>query len=366
MGERMKKMSFSYSSQPIMTINNSCKKKKIILNPKFQRGYIWKNEFKDELIVSILYNYPIGNIILSKNGEYLDVVDGQQRLKTIIYFIGDDDETYIIRTKNSVRKLKEILSSYYSEYNNILSESEVDDFEKVLGKGSISYSDLPSIVKDDFMSYNLNITTLSNTEKKTVVEYFKYVQNQETLKAGEIINSIYIYNNDLNDLISRVNNKDTLLQYLGFSVKRNEFDKHLINLIGTLNNKILMNAQSKYIVDFAEKFTHEMENREVHNLIANLNSLTKVLLENENTVKKKINTRSLKILLSYLSFYVLRENEVEAVLDALVYVENELKNKNEDIMNSIAFIQSRTRKIYELRSSAEKFRALVKIGNLYE
>jgi len=346
-----------------MTINNSCRKKKIILNPKFQRGYIWKNEFRDELIVSILYNYPIGNIILSKSDEYLDVVDGQQRLKTIIYFIGDGTDSYFIRTKNSVKKLKEILNSYYSEYNNILSDIEKDDFKRILNKSSISYSDLPSIVKDDFMSYNLNITTLSNAKKKTVVEYFKYVQNQETLKAGEIINSIYIYNNDLNDLISSVNDKENLLGYLGFSDKRNEFDKHLINIIGALNNKVPLNAQSKYIVDFAEKYTCEMENQYVKKLIHNLNSLTNAFQNDDNYLKLKINTRSLKILLSYFSFYELKDNEVNTVLATLKLVETELKNNNEDIINNIAFIQFRARKFDELKASAENFRILTEIGN---
>src|SRR5690554_5090746 len=175
-------MAFSYSSQPIMTINNSCKKGKIVLNPKFQRGYIWKNEFRDELIVSILYNYPIGNIILAKRDEFLDVVDGQQRLKTIIYFIGDGIDAYVVRTKASVIKLKAILKEYYNEYRNILSDIEKEDFQRILNKNSISYNELPSIVKDDFMSYNSNITTLSSGELKNVVEYFKYVQNQETLK----------------------------------------------------------------------------------------------------------------------------------------------------------------------------------------
>ena len=356
-------MSFSYSSQPIMTINNSCRKNKIILNPKFQRGYIWKNEFRDELIVSILYNYPIGNIILSKSEELLEVVDGQQRLKTIIYFIGDGTDSYVIRTKSSVLKLKKILNEYLSEYKNILSDIEVEDFKRVLSKNSIAYIDLPSTVRDDFMSYNLNITTLSNTDKKTVVEYFKYVQNQETLKAGEIINSIYIYNYELNNLISSVNDKELLLDSLGFSDKRNEFDKHFINVIGVLNNKIPLNAQSKYIVDFAEKYTEEFENDNVKRLVNNLNSLSSAFRNNDTELKLKINTRSLKILLSYFSFYDFSETTANSILETLKLVETKLKNKDEEVREKIAFIQERSRKFDELKKSATNLQILMDAGH---
>jgi len=362
----MKKMSFSYSSQPIMTINNSCRKGKIVLNPKFQRGYIWKNEFRDELIVSILYNYPIGNIILAKSDETLDVVDGQQRLKTIIYFIGDGNDAYVVRTKASVKKLKKVLEDYYNEYKNIISDIEKEDFKRILSKSTIAYSDLPSIVKDDFMSYNLNITTLASTETKNVVEYFKYVQNQETLKAGEIINSMYIYNTDLNELISSVSNKEVLMESIGFSVKRNEFDKHFINFIGVLNRKIPLNAQSKYIVDFAEKYTMEMNNEYVNRLVANLNVLSTIYENNGYEFATRINTRLLKILLSYFSFYEFESYRITDLLNALNYIESEIKYHNEEVIKRIAFIQERSRSFDDIKEAAENFSLLMDIGETHE
>ncbi len=61
-------MAFSYDSRPIQTIinqiKNVSKRDGIDLQPPYQRGYIWGNEFKDKLLYSIIKGYPIGNISL--------------------------------------------------------------------------------------------------------------------------------------------------------------------------------------------------------------------------------------------------------------------------------------------------------------
>ena len=81
------KMGISYDSRPIQTIANQVKnvnrRDGIDLQPKYQRGYIWKNDFKDKLIYSVIRNYPIGNISVrvrqapNGKGAMQEVVDGQ-------------------------------------------------------------------------------------------------------------------------------------------------------------------------------------------------------------------------------------------------------------------------------------------------
>lgn len=39
------------------------------LRPTYQRNFIWKNDFKDKLIYSIIKSYPIGNIIIRQLKE---------------------------------------------------------------------------------------------------------------------------------------------------------------------------------------------------------------------------------------------------------------------------------------------------------
>lgn len=59
------------------------------LNPPYQRKFIWSLDDQRILIESIEKNYPIPNIFLKENapGDF-EVVDGQQRTRTIIGFKG--------------------------------------------------------------------------------------------------------------------------------------------------------------------------------------------------------------------------------------------------------------------------------------
>lgn len=57
------------------------------LNPPYQRNDIWSSKAKSHLIDSILNNYPLPNIILHDRGAgKFDMVDGQQRSRTILGF----------------------------------------------------------------------------------------------------------------------------------------------------------------------------------------------------------------------------------------------------------------------------------------
>lgn len=351
----MKTMDFSYTSEPILTINNKVNKKQIDLNPKFQRGYIWKNEFKDELIVSILNNYPIGNIVFfnnnNNNKHILEVVDGQQRLKTIINFLSEVNP-YLIKNRKSVEKIKLIAEQYYTEFSSIFTSEDEIKYRDLKKKSMINFQDLPTLIKDDFVSYNLNITTITDKNSRNISEYFKYVQNQESLKAGEIINSIYIYNSDLNDLIARIIDKRYFLEFLNIAEKRHEFDKNFINIIGVLNNKLKLNAASNLIVDYASDFKQDGNiNNHIELLISNINNLCIEVNERETRISiKNGNIRILKLTLIYFSFNKLTNlNDLKKMIE---YIENQVKSKNEFILDNISFIESRTRSFEEIQKVA--------------
>jgi hypothetical protein len=63
---------------------------KIKINEEYQRGDIWKNKQRTELIKSILNSYSIGVLVLfvNENGEY-EILDGQQRILAIRKYIED-------------------------------------------------------------------------------------------------------------------------------------------------------------------------------------------------------------------------------------------------------------------------------------
>src|SRR5438067_2180293 len=63
---------------------------KIFINEEYQRGDIWKNRQKIELIRSINNRYSIGVLVLFINDERkYEILDGQQRLLTLHDYLTD-------------------------------------------------------------------------------------------------------------------------------------------------------------------------------------------------------------------------------------------------------------------------------------
>lgn len=66
-------------------------KKILILNPEFQRNFIWDRKRQSRLIESIILGFPLPSFYLSQFSDgSLTVVDGLQRLSTIKSFIKDE------------------------------------------------------------------------------------------------------------------------------------------------------------------------------------------------------------------------------------------------------------------------------------
>ncbi len=118
--------------------------KELVLNPKFQRGSVWPTPARSYLIDSILRGYPIPKLLLRTTVDrdsrrtIRDVVDGQQRLRTIIDF----------------------------EAGKFALGSRAGEF---LGQ---RYAELDDDLKDRFLGYKLTCEQLLNASDDDVLEVF--------------------------------------------------------------------------------------------------------------------------------------------------------------------------------------------------
>ena len=248
-------MSFSNATIPITSVLNSIKTVNfggLDLRPSYQRGYIWKDDFKDKLIYSIVKGYPTGNIsvrilsVANEKGAKSEVVDGQQRLTTIRDFVSND---YVIKSSWS-RKIINVIVEYYKNAN--VSDAVVDKLsKKAKGKGNpkLKFSDLPDIIQGNINSYNIAMTYIADSSEEQIREYFRFLQNQERLRAGEIINSMPATN--LETFLERIDNKNRFLDVIGFADDRAEFDKVFYSIIGLFDSKISFGTTDKVIQNYA-------------------------------------------------------------------------------------------------------------------
>ncbi|MFN4205352.1 MAG: DUF262 domain-containing protein [Agrobacterium albertimagni] len=75
---------------PIVEFVGHAREGELDLNPPYQREYIWSNPDSQKLIESILRGIPLPSIILATvaDDDKLQIVDGKQRLTSILRFVG--------------------------------------------------------------------------------------------------------------------------------------------------------------------------------------------------------------------------------------------------------------------------------------
>lgn len=325
------------------------------LRPKYQRNFIWNNKFKDELIYSIIKNYPIGSIIMrilkepNEKGAKAEIVDGQQRLTTILEFV---EEEYEIHSEVSRKIIEEIIESYGDR-----KEAEFERLKKRLnnkGKIKLKYSDLPSIVKGRFEAFNISVTKILEASEADVTEYFRYLQNQERLRAGEILHSLS--DSKMDRYLRQIEDLESFCEIIGFNNIRQEFDKIFYNVIGLFDNKVSLGTPDNIIKKYVTTVDEITEGKkEVERLLEQINQITKQYKDRK--ILKGIKKRYIKFLMLLMGFdlvdFTVHTEEKLKILEQLdnkmsvffsskpEVVKNEFKNYSNEVIEefrSIALI----------------------------
>ena len=91
----MTKQSISHrpETRTVTDIQNLFEDNLLNLEPGFQRQSVWSERDRSKLIESILRNYPLPAIFSYRREEdgriIYDVIDGKQRLESILMFMGE-------------------------------------------------------------------------------------------------------------------------------------------------------------------------------------------------------------------------------------------------------------------------------------
>lgn len=97
--DKTKEAKVEYEKRSITDLINLYNKKRLLINPSYQRYYRWKVQQKSKLIESIMLGYPIPPIFMFRNKDKriqtFEVIDGLQRLATILEFTGHLKEEMI-------------------------------------------------------------------------------------------------------------------------------------------------------------------------------------------------------------------------------------------------------------------------------
>lgn len=134
------------------------------LSPDFQRRSVWTEKAKSYLIDTIIRSKPIPKIIITQKLQGAKnvrvVVDGQQRLRTILSF-----------------------------YNGDFKMSRVHNKEF----GGKTYDELPSEFQNEFLKYELGVDLLFDLPYEDILDIFARINSYTVkLQPQEILNARYV------------------------------------------------------------------------------------------------------------------------------------------------------------------------------
>jgi hypothetical protein len=211
--------------------------------PKFQREFVWKQTQASKLIESFMVGLPVPAVFLyteRKSQKYL-VIDGQQRLRSIFYFLegyfGGDDEQ-----KRTVFRL-EGLSQKSKWYKKTFSEFDEPDQRKL--KNSV----LRAFI----------VQQLDPLDDTSVYHIFERLNTGGTLLTNQEVRNC-VFGGKFNDLLNDLNANSHWRAILGRAKEDSrQKDKELMLRFFALQNDNIKNYE-KPLKDFLNKFMRRNRN----------------------------------------------------------------------------------------------------------
>lgn len=224
------------SNETILNIYNGIKSGIYNLAPDFQRKLVWNDLHKENFIDTILKGFPFPEIYIAEGDIDVDnplkvvklVVDGQQRLSTIVQYI-DGDENWKL-------------------------------------KGISAFKDLPKEDKEKFYYYSVVVRNLGHLNGNDIKEVFKKINSVNyALNAIEITNALYDgeFITTANTILE--NNKEIIKRLDIFSINEEsrmrdlEFILTLMSIVEEKGYFTTTQRNEFYIKEFNNKYESKRE-----------------------------------------------------------------------------------------------------------
>lgn len=134
----------------------------IEIAPEYQRHFRWENQRQSQLIESIFLGIPVPSLFMATNRDNSwEVVDGVQRISTLIHFAGDEKIRQRIRLKQPL---------------------VIEGLEKIPSMNGLAFNDLPKTTQVQFLLRPVKVVTLS--DKSDAIVRFDLFERLNTGGVG--------------------------------------------------------------------------------------------------------------------------------------------------------------------------------------
>ena len=153
----------------------------IDIAPEYQRLFQWRDDRQSKFIESVLLGIPVPSLFMATNPDGTwEVIDGVQRLSTLIHFLDNDDAK--IRT-------------------GISGDLILKDLGKLSSFNNKKFSDMPKNIQMNFNLKPIKVTTLSDkSDKKVRFDLFERLNTGGLILSDQEIRNC-IYKGEFRDFI---------------------------------------------------------------------------------------------------------------------------------------------------------------------
>lgn len=215
--------------------------------PDFQRAYVWKPKQASRFIESLLLGLPVPGIFLAKERQTkkLLVIDGQQRLRSLLYF-------YQGKFPNSRPSFA--LKGVHTEFERETYKSLKDAYRRQLDDSVVSATVVEPLYADD---------------ESSIYYIFERLNTGGTILKPQEIRAC-IYHGELNNLLGQLNqnsawrdifgltdknrkDQELILRFLAFYFERNDYKpslKEFLNQYMRQNRHLTRQSKEQIIKAF--------------------------------------------------------------------------------------------------------------------
>ncbi|MFM2064662.1 MAG: hypothetical protein RLZZ507_4333 [Cyanobacteriota bacterium] len=310
--KQIKEIVVSASDWTTATILDQLVRDNIQLTPRFQRRDAWDITRKSRFIESLILGFPVPQIVLAatanrqEKGKFI-VLDGKQRLLTILQFYGRSEDTpnNAFALKNLEFRRDLIGQKYEDLRSDLFLSRDVDD----LDNQTIRTIVLRNIKSENFLykiflRLNVQSTPLSAQELRQALHPGSFINflDDQSIKSQALKKIFRSPNPDF-----RMRDVELLLRYVGFHYFLSEYRGNLKAFLDmTCEN---LNKDWEKIHNDVENAVNQFEEAvETTINIFGEKNFSRMWLSNNKTYRRNFNRAILDVMVFYFSDEIIRQS----------------------------------------------------------
>ena len=349
--KKIKEIVVSGSDWTTATILDQLLRNNIQLTPRFQRRDAWDITLKSIFIESLILGFPVPQIVLAasqEQGKFI-VLDGKQRLLTILQFYGRSDEN-IPNNAFALRNLEFRRDLIGKKYEDIRSDLFLSRDTDNLDNQTIRTMLLRNIKDENFLykiflRLNVQSTPLSAQELRQALHHGSFINflDDQSIKSQGLKK---IFNSKHPDF--RMRDVELLLRYVGFHYFLSKYSGNLKSFLDMTCTELNKDWNNKHndIENVVNQFEEAVQT--TINIFGDKNFF-RMWLSNDKKYRRRFNRAILDVMVFYFSDEILRQSaernqdKVQEALKKLCSSNNDFKEGVEGTTKNIIQTYNRFR-----------------------